>query len=157
MKNKKGFTLVELLVVITIIGIIMVLAVPNIMKMSERMNDRGYKSKKTLIEQAAVNYASTNANKLREKLGNDYLQEFSTKGKKYVFSIPLKKLIDEGYYKAESSTNECKVSDPRNKSNCLDCVLITITLDDENRSATASLSNETVSTTSCDNEIINPI
>lgn len=144
MKNKNGFTLVEILIVITIISIIMVLAVPNIMKMSERMKDRGYKGKAELIEKAAVNYVSSNANSIRSKLNNNYIIDTASldnKGKKYIFGINVRKLIEEDAYKSETDDGECSVPDPRNETKCLDCQTIIIILDDENRTATANLND----------------
>ncbi len=42
MKNRKGFTLVELLAVIVILGVIMLIAVPNVVSMIDRNKKRTY-------------------------------------------------------------------------------------------------------------------
>ena len=154
MRNKKGFTLVELLIVITILAIIMALAVPNIMKMGTKMKDRGYKSKAELIEKAAVNYVSSNANSIRSKLNNEYTintDSLDNKGMKYIFGINVKKLIEEGAY-TEKSSGDCTVLDPRNETKCLDCQTIIVILDDESSSTTAILDDESSSTTAILND-----
>lgn len=49
--NKKGFTLVELLIVIVILGIIAMIALPNIFEMINESKINGYKKyEKTLID-----------------------------------------------------------------------------------------------------------
>ena len=60
MKNKKGFTLPELLVVIIIIGIISVIAIPSIILINKNINKRLYNSKVDMIVSAAELYASDN-------------------------------------------------------------------------------------------------
>lgn len=42
MKNRKGFTLIELIATITILGIIMLVAIPNIMSTSIKSKNRSY-------------------------------------------------------------------------------------------------------------------
>ena len=64
MKNK-GFTLVEVLAVIVVIGLLMVLTIPNIMKMSRSTKEKAYLTKIDLIETSARQYAS-NQSVLRE-------------------------------------------------------------------------------------------
>lgn len=65
MKNKKGFTIVELLVVILILGVLLSIALPAIFNMNKRIKDRSYDSKIEMIETAAINYAQNHANALR--------------------------------------------------------------------------------------------
>ena len=56
LKNKKAFTLVELLAVIIILGIILVLAVPRITTMINKSRDKAADELKLLIESAAEKY-----------------------------------------------------------------------------------------------------
>ena len=62
MKNNKGFTLVELLATITILGIIMLIAVPNILGTVER-------NKKTTYIEDAKKLVSLAENKMRSDSG----------------------------------------------------------------------------------------
>ncbi len=58
--NKKGFTLVELLVVIVIIGVLSVIIVPSVININKGVNERLYEQKKENIEAAAVLYGNNN-------------------------------------------------------------------------------------------------
>ncbi len=56
--SKKGFTLIELMVVIAILVIIMGLALPSIVSVIERMNQRETEEKRGIIEGDAETYFS---------------------------------------------------------------------------------------------------
>jgi prepilin-type N-terminal cleavage/methylation domain-containing protein len=60
MKNK-GFTLVELLAVIVILGILITIAVPSMLGVSKNVKEKSYTSKIDLIESAAVIYGEKNS------------------------------------------------------------------------------------------------
>lgn len=160
MKRKEGFTLVELLIVITIVALLLVIAVPNIIKMSDRMKERGLTGKIDAIEQAAITYAQNNSNKLKRELGSgkecndtnagtswcecfdkttgDYSRHFC----KYKFVITVDELIEKGVFNSENDKNntaECDVADPTNNNKCMDCAKVTVLLDDDFKNVTAEL------------------
>ena len=56
MKNKKGFTLMELLSVIVLLGIIITIGLFSISSIRKTILDRQYKNLKTEIELAAEKY-----------------------------------------------------------------------------------------------------
>lgn len=58
--NKKGFTLVELLAVIVIIGVLLSVVVPNVLNSSENVKKKLLKTKLETIESQAEVYASDN-------------------------------------------------------------------------------------------------
>lgn len=60
--NKKGFTLIELMVVIAILVIIMGIALPNITSSIERSKKKQIDNKRQLIESAAELYFDTHKN-----------------------------------------------------------------------------------------------
>lgn len=60
--NKKGFTLVELLVVIVILGVIMSIAIPSITSSIERSKDKQKKQIIKLIESAGELYVDKHKN-----------------------------------------------------------------------------------------------
>ena len=65
--NKKGFTLIEILVVIALIGLIFGLGVPGIIKLKENMNKRSLNSKIALVESSAVLWGNDNKTLLWRK------------------------------------------------------------------------------------------
>lgn len=166
--KKRGFTLVELLVVIFILGVLMVIAVPGIMSISTKMKDRGLDSKIEAIEEAAVVYAQENSNKIKSDILKAHPGATKCKSSqknsdgtywcwcdpdskdskgnpvsedcKFIFTLTLDDLIKEGKYKSETpdDLSACDVADPTNSNNCLDCVPIEIRLDDDYKSATAT-------------------
>jgi type IV pilus assembly protein PilA len=58
--SKKGFTLVELLATIVIMGIIIAIAVPSYFNITQSTKEKAYESKKEYIEAKAISYASEN-------------------------------------------------------------------------------------------------
>ena len=110
MKNKKGFTLVELLSVIVLLGIIITIGLFSISSIRKAILDRQYKNLKTEIELAAEKY---------------YQDTEST-----IFYVQT--LLDEGYIKADNSS--LNIYSPVD-SNIMNCYTINVvdekaTLDD---------------------------
>lgn len=58
-RSKKGFTLIELIVVIAILGILALIAIPTFLGMRETANEGTVKSNLRNIQAAAVMYATT--------------------------------------------------------------------------------------------------
>ena len=113
MKNKKGFTLVELLSVIVLLGIIITIGLFSISSIRKTILDRQYKNLKTEIELAAEKY---------------YQDTEST-----IFYVQT--LLDEGYIKADNSS--LNIYSPVD-SNIMNCYTINVvdekaTLDDINK------------------------
>ena len=69
MKNK-GFTLVELLAVLVILGLLITLAVPNILGVSKNVKEKSYQTKIDIIENAAITYTSDTVKKSLQNLGD---------------------------------------------------------------------------------------
>ena len=110
--NKKGFTLVELLAVLVIMGIIMTIAVPSVFKISSNMKVRYFCEKVSDIEKAALQYAQDNyGDQVQEGEEETILKD----------NLPLYKLIDGSYLNKDNescditkfdSTSDC-IKDPR--------------------------------------------
>lgn len=80
--NKKGFTLVELIGVVVILGLIALVAFPSLLNQISSSKKQISDSQKSLIISAAKNYVDENK--------NDYADKTS-------FEIPVDTLIKEDY------------------------------------------------------------
>lgn len=148
MKNK-GFTLVELLAVLVLISLVMVIAIPGIFKMRDRMNEKTLNAKIESIESAAIMHVQNNSNKYKSYFGecttNGTHCECTNNKCKYKFVINIKDLIKSGDLKKETKDeetieeNSCSIYNPKDKTMCMDCLDINITLDATYKTATASL------------------
>ncbi len=144
---KKGFTLVELLSVIVLLGIIMAIAIPGIYKIRDKMNEKALEAKVNTIETAAVSYVQSNSNLLKSRYGicdkdheNANCVCESEDKCDYKFSITVKTLTSSGDLKKENTENgTCEVLNPVDKTKCLDCVNINISLSTKYKTATAKL------------------
>lgn len=137
MKYSNGFTIVELLAVLLIIGILVTLVVPNILGIQDKMNSRALKSKISSIEISAKQYAESNANSIRKKLKSENAnKECDTNIANYcecingvcefIYKVRVMELVDLGAYsepKADGSA--CLVINPVDNS-CLDTHIVTI-------------------------------
>ncbi len=74
--NNKGFTLVEVISVIALLGLLIAIAVPNVIKSSNKAKERTLLTKIENIEKAAVLYGQDNRN-LIDKLINDSETSYS--------------------------------------------------------------------------------
>ena len=115
-KNNKGFTLVELLAVIVIMGILLLVAIPGVFGVSNNIKANAYRKKVTDIEAAAKLY------------GQDFVDDIEERG---FIQITVKTLIDNNMYRKESddcvlgSEDKPCVTDPRDYSS-MDNDVITI-------------------------------
>lgn len=64
--KKNGFTLVELLAVIVILGLLIAIAVPSALKLSNKVKEKSYSTKIDLIEQAAMNFGQSNLSLIKK-------------------------------------------------------------------------------------------
>jgi uncharacterized repeat protein (TIGR02543 family)/prepilin-type N-terminal cleavage/methylation domain-containing protein len=95
MKDKKGFTLSEILVVIVIIGLILLMAIPSMFGISRSVKKRELESKKDVLVSAAEVYAKNNASK------------FASIGDFLVIQVPVKTLVYYGYVTPDSNETVC--------------------------------------------------
>ncbi len=70
MRKHKGFTLVELVVVVMILGILAAVAAPKLLKTSGTAADNGIKQSLGVVRDAIERYAADNGGKLPGELGD---------------------------------------------------------------------------------------
>ena len=93
--NKKGFTLVELLSVIVLIGLLLGIGVPGVMRISKKMKERSFNTKKEQIEQAATLWGQDNRTRLSKSTCK--VLESSVEKEYPCYKISIKELIEEDY------------------------------------------------------------
>ena len=104
MKKKKGFTLVELLAVIVILGLIAVIAIPNSMQVSDSVKKNLYCKKVDLLLSDA------------KRFGNDHLGVLRKAGdQKCYIPVTVDYLIGKGVIKKEQE-NKPYITNPYDNS-----------------------------------------
>ena len=105
---KKGFTLVELLAVMILLGIISLIAIPSIGKVLERSREKAYEATEKELIKAAKKYAAEHASELPVK-------EWNSNEK----CLRINDIIKNGYI------NEDEVIDPRTEETMIGFIKIT--------------------------------
>lgn len=100
MNNKKGFTLVELLAVIVILGVLTAIAVPSVLGISKKIKTDMYESKKKTVEVALELWADDNKSSCIKNID----------------SLKIKNLIEDNYLKADDKNNS-SFTNPTNGQN----------------------------------------
>ncbi len=95
-EDRQGFTLVELITIVAILGLIALIVYPAINSVIKNVKTNSYNNQIAIIEKAAKTWSIDNSNLLK------------TDGS--IYYLPVKELLEEGYI----SNDEIK--DPRNSS-----------------------------------------
>ncbi|HPZ23543.1 MAG TPA: prepilin-type N-terminal cleavage/methylation domain-containing protein [Bacilli bacterium] len=62
--KKNGFTLIEILAVLVIIGLLLDLTIPNVLKLGNKTKEKAYETKISMIENAAITYGENSKSSL---------------------------------------------------------------------------------------------
>ena len=81
MKNQKGFTLIEMMIVLLVISVLLIISIPNIAKHNANINDKGCKAYVKMVEAQ--------------------VQAYHIEYKEYPTSVT--ELVTEGYLKSGES------------------------------------------------------
>lgn len=100
MNNKKGFTLVELLAVIVILGVLTAIAVPSVLGISKKIKTDMYESKKKTVEVALELWADDNKSSCIDNIDK----------------LRIQNLIEDNYLKADDKNNS-SFTNPSNGQN----------------------------------------
>ncbi|MDO4375775.1 MAG: type II secretion system protein [bacterium] len=122
MKNKKGFTLVELLAVIVVLSLVMIIAIPAITKNSATAKEAILKTKVNLIVDEAVIWGQDNLNyfltsnkgPLKNCTGEDDI----------TCSLTFNDLAQAGYIKYDDEENNLITDPTKKKANLNDEVIL---------------------------------
>ncbi len=106
--NKKGFTLVEVIVVLALLSLILVILVPNVFVLINKNNEKSCNSLKDNIESAAKIYVTNNKYNLGIKCYDENNSDDTT------LKITLNDLINSGDLTTDSSG---KITNPTKKQN----------------------------------------
>ncbi|MBQ6284978.1 MAG: prepilin-type N-terminal cleavage/methylation domain-containing protein [Bacilli bacterium] len=107
--SRKGFTLVEVMATIAILGILVILVTPSIIDIRKDMLQKTYDSRVSLIKNAALDYANDNLDQVPVSV-NTSLPDSSC------LTVTIKKLIDDGYL-AGSDNNKTEMHNPVTNEN----------------------------------------
>ncbi len=103
MNNKKGFTLVELLAVIVLLGLIISIGVPGVMKISEKMKSKSLNTKIDIVESAAVLWGQDNKTLLQAEPKEECYYEKDSNNMYSCNKISVEKLIEEDFLDGDSN------------------------------------------------------
>lgn len=101
MNNKKGFTLVELLGVIIILGLVITISFTSINAVKKNSLENLVETKKNAIVQAAILYGQDNPNVLVENSVTNDCQ-----GNQYCAKLTVEFLIENNYIDSEYINND---------------------------------------------------
>ena len=96
--NKKGFTLIELMIVVVIIGILAAIAIPNFISMQSRAKEASVKSNCHTVQLAAEDFAVQKDGVYAANIGVDVADSGDT----ITMLLPGAALLDNPFTKAAS-------------------------------------------------------
>lgn len=118
--ENKGFTLVEILAVITILSMLVVIAIPASQNIAKKINEKMYTSKLDAAKQSAKLWAIDNIECFKNPICKKIIPAECkiTKENIKCYTITLNALAEEGYYDYDGYDDEGngRIIDPRNKS-----------------------------------------
>ena len=122
--NKNGFTLVELLAVIVLIGLLIGIGIPGVNKISSNMKRKSLNTKIKLIEEAAILWGQDNKTRLSETKG--CVNETTANNEEKTYScklVTIDLLLKDNYLDSDNNSGEY-INPQTNSSMKNDCVAV---------------------------------
>ena len=117
--NKNGFTFIELLAIIILIGVITLVAVPSIKLADKKIQQKNYNAKVELIEKAAENYGDDHKELLLYSTSTEKCTDSSSNIEYPCINITVKDLLNNGYISKDPGLKTEDVLDPRTDKSIL--------------------------------------
>ena len=121
--NNKGFTLIEVIITLSIIAIISLILIPTVNTLIEKQNENSINNFIESIETSALNYAKEN----KWQLG------INCSDNKNTIIVTLKYLLENDYIKGTEENNVKVIKNPVTKENINLDKTVTITYNCENK------------------------
>lgn len=119
---KKGFTLVELIAVLVVLGLISLIAIPAVNNSIKKYKNSLFNDAIKNIEQAAKNWGADNIGKLPNSATSNvtmFYPDVDTEQEFVALEIRIKDLQEEGYIASE-------IKNPKANTNFCNCAVVTI-------------------------------
>lgn len=107
--KKKGFTLVELLAVIILLGLLTFVVMPSVIGFIKEAKEKSYQQQLSNLKESAIRYVSDHT---------DIIDEIEKNGK---YNISVNDLIANGYVR---KTKDGKIYNPVNKEEINGCFVV---------------------------------
>lgn len=109
--NKSGFTFIELLAIIVLIGLITLIAIPSIKLADKKIQTKNYNAKKELIKKAAESYGEDNKDILMYSTTTTYTDP-SNNVSYPSMNIKVRDLLNNGYINKDKGLKTADVLNP---------------------------------------------
>jgi general secretion pathway protein G len=108
MKNKRGFTLIELMIVVVVIGILAAVAIPNFVRMIVNAKEAGVKSNSHTVQMAAEDFAVLNDG----VYASDLSSTTAMSGETIVDMLPQNTFLENPFTRAASEPVDGAAASP---------------------------------------------